>query len=105
MAAFPKPDALEIDLQELLEDVSQVLRPFVDKTNYELSVVACSEPISLVAVELQLRQVLVNLVFNAVQAGEGPTVQGEIMDIKISGTYGYMAGYNEVVILDSGVVG
>jgi signal transduction histidine kinase len=68
MAAFPKPEACEVDLADLLEDVTAVLRPLVGKTGHELRVESGAD-VSVLAVELQLRQVLVNLVLNAVQAG------------------------------------
>ncbi len=70
MAAFPKPEACEVDLPELVADVSSVLRPLVGKTNHEIRVKSNAD-VSVLAADLQLRQVLVNLVLNAVQAGGG----------------------------------
>ena len=71
MAAFPTPEAAEFDLHDLLVDVGTVLRPFIQRTTCQLRIEPGARDSCLVADELQIRQVIVNLVMNALQAGGG----------------------------------
>ncbi|MHC4937918.1 MAG: sensor histidine kinase [Planctomycetota bacterium] len=62
------PQQIEFDLTELVDDVRRFLRPIWRRAGVEFRVEHGAEPALLEGDELQLRQVLINLVMNAVQA-------------------------------------
>ena len=71
MAAHATAEATEFDVHELIGDVTEFLRPLYRRANLTVELEAGAEQPLLVGDELQLRQVIVNLVMNAVQAMEG----------------------------------
>jgi len=71
MSAFPAPEVTAFDAADLLADVGDFLRPLVERTDHRLVVAAPDTAIHVCADEIQIRQVLINLVMNAVQTGEG----------------------------------
>ena len=76
MSAFPIPDPGEFSVDALLADVSDFLRPLIERTAHTLHIEqpaddAALRDISIHGDEVQLRQVLVNLVMNGVQASPG----------------------------------
>lgn len=73
MSAFPTPDVGEFSVDALLADVSDFLRPLIERTAHTLHVEpsgddAIPQDIKIHGDEVQLRQVLVNLVMNGVQS-------------------------------------
>ena len=67
-AVHAPPESVEFDLDELVEDVRRFLRPIWERAGVEFRIERGEEAAGLVGDELQLRQVLINLVMNAVQA-------------------------------------
>ena len=68
MSAFPAPQKSEFIVKELLADVADFMKPLLEKANHTLEIQSPREEICLQGDENQLRQVLVNIVMNAVQA-------------------------------------
>jgi len=68
MAAFPKPEIGEFVLEEMLVDVAEFLRPLIARTSQGFELDLDREAIRLRGDEIQLRQVIVNLVMNSLQA-------------------------------------
>ena len=62
------PQTALFDLNELVDDVRRFLMPIYQRANVEFAVEAEGEQSPVVGDELQLRQVLINLVMNAVHA-------------------------------------
>jgi len=72
MTAQATAEATEFDVHELFDDVREFLRPLYRRAGVNVEIERGAADPSLVGDELQLRQVLVNLVMNAIQAiGEG----------------------------------
>jgi len=69
-AVHAPPETAEFDLDELVEDVRRFLRPIWERAGIEFRVEHGADSADVVGDELQLRQVLINLVMNAVQAME-----------------------------------
>ncbi|HEX6900188.1 MAG TPA: ATP-binding protein [Thermoanaerobaculia bacterium] len=67
----------DLDVRDLVDDVVELLRPLAGRSGTELRVDAEAEDGLLHADELQLRQALVNLVMNAIQA-VAPRGGGEV---------------------------
>ncbi len=73
MSAYPAPEISEIEVADLLLEVAEFLRPLIERKTKQFEIETPEEPIVLRGDELQIRQVLVNLVMNAVQAaGDTP---------------------------------
>ena len=73
MSAFPASDIGELVVEDLLTDVAEFLRPLIERKMQRFEIDTPDQSIVLRGDELQLRQVLVNLVMNAVQAaGDTP---------------------------------
>jgi signal transduction histidine kinase len=68
MAATSSPAREECDVHDLVDEVIELLRPLARQSETVLHVDAEAEDSVLCANELQLRQALVNLVMNAIQA-------------------------------------
>ncbi len=68
LAAHATPEADSFDVHGMLEDVEHLLRPIYQRAGVAQRVVAEAEDPTVFGDELQLRQVIVNLVMNAVQA-------------------------------------
>jgi len=78
MSAFPAPEISEVDALDLLIDVGDFLRPLIQRKTRRFEIEAPEERILLRGDEIQIRQVLVNLVMNAVQAG-GDSLQSVVV--------------------------
>lgn len=65
------PEMLDVDVEATLEDVVAFLRPMRQRANVELSVAFDAHGVTVRGDEVQLRQVFVNLVLNAIQACGG----------------------------------
>lgn len=75
-AATPEVD--EVDVNATLEDVSVFLRPIRERSGVELRMSLHPEPLEVQGDEVQIRQVFVNLMVNAIQAvGRGGHVSIE----------------------------
>ncbi|MHC4954578.1 MAG: ATP-binding protein [Planctomycetota bacterium] len=88
-ASHAPPEQVEFDLDELIDDVRRFLRPIWEREGIEFRVEdggASAEPMEAVGDALQLRQVIINLVMNAVQAF------GEVEDEGGAGGNGEAAG-------------
>jgi len=70
-ASHAPPERAAFDLHELVDDVRRFLRPIWERAGVEFRLERAEGPAILEGDELQLRQVLINLVMNAVQAMEG----------------------------------
>ncbi len=70
MAARATPEVAPFDADDLLHEVARLLRPVHERAGVELRLRTCGEGATVVGDELQLRQVLINLVMNAIQALE-----------------------------------
>jgi len=70
MAAHATAESTEFDVHELIEDVREFLSPLYRRVQVAVALEGGAEETMLEGDELQLRQVLVNLVMNAVQAME-----------------------------------
>ncbi len=64
------PDTADFDLRDLIEDVRRFLRPIWERAGIAFDVDCAEDVGDVVGDELQLRQVLINLVMNAVHAME-----------------------------------
>jgi len=71
MVAQAAPDAEWFDFHDLLEDVREFLRPVCRRAGVTVTMAPDATRSDVRGDEIQLRQVLVNLVLNAVQAMEG----------------------------------
>jgi len=71
MAAHPSTEMTEFDVAELLEDVGAFLRPLYERAQVTCTVESGAAHGTILGDMLQLRQVLINLVMNAIQAFEG----------------------------------
>jgi signal transduction histidine kinase len=69
-AVHAAPERVAFDPGELVDDVRRFLRPIWERAGVEFRVESENAPAVLEGDELQLRQVLINLVINAVQAME-----------------------------------
>jgi len=67
-AVHAPPERAEFELDELVDDVRRFLRPIWQRADVEFVVEHAQRPLEVEGDELQLRQVLINLVMNAVQA-------------------------------------
>ena len=65
------PEVGAVDVRAMLEDVTAFLRPLRARARVELELDLPEGPLEVSGDELQLRQVFVNLVMNAIQALEG----------------------------------
>ncbi|MFT7680203.1 MAG: signal transduction histidine kinase [Planctomycetota bacterium] len=92
-AASPEIDA--IDIMAVLEDVAVFTRPLRERAEVELSVQGPKEPVLAWGDELQVRQIFVNLVMNAVQA-MGPAGGKVSIDVSVDG------GHVSATISDNG---
>jgi len=64
------PESASFDVRDMVDDVGRFLRPVLEREEVELAVDCAPDVGAFVGDELQLRQVLINLVMNAVQAME-----------------------------------
>lgn len=78
LTAASQPSSGDLDVRDLVDDVVELLRPLASRSGTELRVDAEAEDGRLHADEIQLRQALVNLVMNAVQA-VAPEGGGEVL--------------------------
>ncbi len=62
------PEVVSADIGALLEDVSIFLRPLRERVSVSLELDAPDEPVEVVGDEVQIRQIFVNLIVNAIQA-------------------------------------
>jgi len=69
-ASQAPPERVAFDLDELVDDVRRFLRPIWERAGVEFRVEHAGGPAMFCGDELQMRQVLINLVMNAVQAME-----------------------------------
>jgi len=67
-AVHAPPESVEFDLDDLVDDVRRFLRPIWERADVEFVVEHGEDPLEPNGDELQLRQVLINLVMNAVHA-------------------------------------
>lgn len=92
----PETDAQEIDLQKLVEDVAELLGPRARRRGVTLSVDSGGVAPTITGSPAELRQVLVNLVLNGIDAaGDGGEVR---LRIESPGN----PHWAEVVVSDSG---
>jgi signal transduction histidine kinase len=70
-ASHSPPERAPLDLLELVNDVGRFLQPLYERADVDFVVEASGEVPEAVGDELQLRQVLINLVMNAVHAMRG----------------------------------
>jgi len=70
MAARSAPETTRFDLHDMLEDVRRLLRPICERAGVACRVVRGMEAAEVSGDELQLRQVVINLLLNAVQAAD-----------------------------------
>lgn len=69
------PQAAEVDVTEVLADVARFVRPLAERAGARVVLDEGAAGTRLVADEIQLRQLFVNLLVNAVQAADGPGVE------------------------------
>jgi len=70
MAARATPEVAPFDANDLLHEVGRLLRPVHERAGVELRLRPCDGDATVTGDELQIRQVLINLVMNAIQALE-----------------------------------
>ena len=71
LAAQATPEPTAFDVHDMLEDVRTVLRPIYQRAGVAFRMELDATDTEAFGDELQLRQVIVNLVMNAIQASEG----------------------------------
>ena len=67
-AAGAPPEIGEVDVNAVLEDVARFLRPLAERSNARIALDLRAAAPSLTGDEIQIRQIFVNLVVNALQA-------------------------------------
>ena len=72
--ASAAPEFSEFDMNELIQDIRRFLRPLCQRAEVDLDI-ECRAEGAILGDKLQLRQVVVNLLMNAIQAGEGRRIQ------------------------------
>jgi len=65
------PEVGEVDLHAVVEDAARFVRPVADRTGARVALSLAADEPTLSGDEIQLRQVFVNLVMNALQARSG----------------------------------
>lgn len=78
MAATSSPEVQDLDVRDVVDDVVELLQPVAGKVKTELLVDAEVDDGRIQASGLQLRQALINLVMNAIQATDR-TSGGEVL--------------------------
>jgi len=70
-ATASTPEITGLDVRDTLEDVATFLRPLRERSGVELELDLGREPLLVSGDEVQIRQIFVNLIVNAIQAIEG----------------------------------
>ncbi len=78
MATPPAAEYEDFDLMDTVNDVIQMLRPVADRGRVELDFASSTAKGSIRGDELQLRQAIVNLVMNGMQAARGEQESGRV---------------------------
>lgn len=99
LARKKPPERASVDLNELLEDTLSLLKREVQQQQIALAVQWASGPIVLHADRVQLQQVFINLLVNAVQALS--TVHGRARAMVVA-TYSEGAGRVRIEVRDNG---
>ena len=98
--SLPQPKLKTVVVKDLIEKVSQLMRPEIKKTHIELSHSCDGEYLTIQADEEMIEQVLINLVKNSIEAlGEIPSGR-----IDITGKYSGTSVIIEVVDNGSGII-
>jgi signal transduction histidine kinase len=81
--SLPQPKLNTVRVKELIEKVTQLLKPDFKKKNIQLVTKCDSEYLTVQADEEMIEQVLINLIKNAIEAAD----HSDLAKIEINGTY------------------
>jgi nitrogen fixation/metabolism regulation signal transduction histidine kinase len=98
--SLPQPKLKTVRVKDLIEKVTQLLKPDFKKKNIQLITHCDSEYLTVQADEEMIEQVLINLVKNAIEAAD----HDNLAQVEINGTYTENAVIIEVIDNGPGII-